>query len=65
MRTLGEYLVEDGALTEEQMQRALARQHELQARGDRKRIGDVLLELGLVTAEQLQAALDRQQLGRT
>lgn len=65
MRTLGEYLIEDGVLTEEQMQRALARQHEVHASGERKRIGDVLLEMRLVTEDQLQEALDRQQLERT
>jgi hypothetical protein len=65
MRTLGEYLMEDGVLTHAQVQRALAHQHELHSRGERKRIGEVLLELGLVTEPQLQRALDRQQLERT
>lgn len=64
MKTLGEYLIEDRVLTDAEMQRALARQHELHARGERKRIGEVLLEMGLVTEDQLQRALDRQQLER-
>lgn len=65
MKTLGEYLIDEGALTAADMQRALARQHELNANGERKRIGDVLLDMKLVTQEQLQQALDRQQLERT
>lgn len=65
MKTLGEYLIEDGVVTPAQLQRALARQHELYGRGEKKRIGEVLLELGLLTEEQLQLALDRQQLERT
>lgn len=65
MKSLGEYLIEDGVITGAQLQRALARQHELHGRGEWKRIGEVLLELGLVTEEQLQRALDRQQLERT
>lgn len=65
MKTLGEYLIEDGVLTGAQLQRALARQHELHGRGEKKRIGEVLLEMQLVTEEQLQLALDRQQVERT
>ena len=65
IKTLGEYLVEDGALTDAQVERVLARQREMAAAGDRKRFGEVVLELGLASTEQLQRALDRQLLERT
>lgn len=63
-KPLGEYLIDDGALTDEDLQRALAHQHELHANGERKRIGEVLLDMRLVKQGQLQRALDRQQLER-
>jgi mannitol/fructose-specific phosphotransferase system IIA component len=65
MKTLGEYLLEDGVVTPTQIESALERQREMAARGDRKRLGEILLDMGLVTKEQLQAAIDRQQLERT
>ncbi len=65
MKTIGEYLVEDGALTSAQVETVLARQKDMAARGERRRFGEVLLEMRLVTAGQLQAAIDRQQLERT
>ena len=64
IKTLGEYLIEDGVLTKEQVDRALARQREMSARGDTKRLGDIALEMGLITREQLQSAVARQQKDR-
>lgn len=64
MKTIGEYLVDDGALTPTQVETVLARQKEMAARGERKRFGEVVLEMRLVTPAQLQAAIDRQQLER-
>lgn len=61
MKTIGEYLVDDGALTPTQVETVLARQKDMAARGERKRFGEVLLEMRLVTPAQLQAAIDRQQ----
>lgn len=54
---IGRYLVETGALTEADLARALAKQAELQARGERKRLGDVLLEMGLISEARLEQAL--------
>lgn len=65
MKTIGEYLVEDGAITATQVETALARQREMATRGEKKRFGEVLLDMRLVTADQLQRAIDRQQLERT
>lgn len=64
-KPLGEYLIDDGALADEDLQRALAQQHELHAKGERKRIGEVLLDMRLVTRDQLQRAVDRQRLERS
>ncbi len=65
MKTLGEYLIEDGAVTSTQVDGALERQRQLAARGERKRLGEVLIEMRLLSRDQLQRALDRQQLERT
>jgi mannitol/fructose-specific phosphotransferase system IIA component len=65
MRTIGEYLLEDGAVTPTQVEAALERQRAMAARGEKKRLGEILLEMGVITADQLQAAIDRQQLERT
>lgn len=65
MKTIGEYLVEDGVLTPTQVETVLARQKDMAARGERKRFGEVLLDMDLVTGDQLQAAIDRQQIERT
>ncbi len=65
MKTIGEYLVEDGAITPAQVKAALARQREMATRGEKKRFGEVLLDMHLVRTDQLQRAIDRQQLERT
>ncbi len=65
MRTLGEYLIEDGVLTRAQVDAALARQREIASGGRPKRFGEVLREIGLATEAQVQAALDRQERERT
>ncbi|HEX9436540.1 MAG TPA: hypothetical protein VGA16_05195 [Candidatus Limnocylindria bacterium] len=65
MKTIGEYLVEDGAITPTQVETALAKQRDIAARGEKKRFGEVLLEMRLVSTDQLQRAIDRQQLERT
>lgn len=63
MKHLGEYLIEDGALTREALDAALARQRQQQG-GQAKRIGDVLLEMGAVSPQQIQRAVQRQQRDR-
>lgn len=61
MRPLGEYLVEDGVLTQDQVERALAMQRQRAARGQRTHLGEALVEMHLATADQIQRALDRQR----
>lgn len=65
MKTIGQYLVEDGVLTPAQVDSALERQRAMASQGQQKRFGEVLLDMRLVTPAQLQAAIDRQQRERT
>ena len=65
MKTIGEYLIEDGVLTPTQVEAVLERQKAMAARGEKKRFGEVLLEMRLATTQQLQMAIDRQLLERT
>ncbi len=51
-RKLGEILVDEGKLTEEQLQEALAMQ-----RNDSRDLGEILISLGLVEAQDLARAL--------
>ncbi len=61
MRPLGQYLVKDGVLTRDQVERALALQRQRAARGQQTHFGEVLVEMHLATADQIQRALDRQR----
>lgn len=58
---IGGYLIDDGALTLPDLDRALVVQLRLQAQGRQMRLGEVLIEMGLITREQLTRALERQQ----
>jgi signal transduction histidine kinase len=57
---IGEYLIEQGLLTEEKLQAALHRQAELASKGTRRLIGQTLLEMGFVDRETLDRAVTRQ-----
>ena len=58
-RYVGGYLIEDGAITLEDLDRGLQRQLELAAEGRVMLIGEVLIEMGLITRAQLEGALAR------
>jgi signal transduction histidine kinase len=57
---IGEYLLEQGLLTSEQLNSALARQREMSDRGQRRLLGQTLLEMKLVDRETLDRAVTRQ-----
>ena len=57
---IGNYLLEDRALTLEDLDRALQKQLELAMSGQPLKIGDVLVQMGVITPEQLRRALERQ-----
>ena len=57
---IGEYLLEQGLLTGEQLDSALVRQREMSDRGQRRLLGQTLLEMKLVDRETLDRAVTRQ-----
>jgi len=61
-RKLGDFLIEAGALTAEQLQQTLAEQAARKCRGQPIQLGELLLESGLVTLETLARALVHQTL---
>lgn len=61
VRPLGHLLIEDGAITEDQLHRALIKQRELTARGRPERFGDLLVAMGFISTEELERTLARQE----
>ena len=57
---LGEYLLDQGLITEEQLHASLERQKESAARGQRRLLGQTLTEMGIVDRETLDRAITRQ-----
>jgi hypothetical protein len=57
---VGGYLIEDGAMTLEDLDRGLEMQLRLSAQGRQLRLGEVLIEMGIITREQLERALAHQ-----
>ncbi len=57
---IGQYMIEQGVLTEAQLAQALARQKELAAAGQTRLLGQTLIEMGLVDRETLDRAITRQ-----
>lgn len=58
---IGGYLVDQGSITLEQLDRALVYQMEMAMQGQRLNIGQVLQQLGYVNAHDLDRAVKRQQ----
>ena len=50
---LGEYLIQEGLINEQQLNEALAKQES----GEQKKLGVVLLEMGFLTEKELIAAI--------
>jgi DNA-binding response OmpR family regulator len=61
VETLGQYLIEQGILTHEQLSEALELQRQLEAKGQPRRLGEVLALMHAVDADQLERALARQR----
>lgn len=57
---LGEYLVEKGLLTAEQLQEALDRQKKLSSAGQAALLGQLLIELGFIDRSKLDQAITEQ-----
>ncbi|HEV8470810.1 MAG TPA: response regulator [Candidatus Limnocylindria bacterium] len=61
VQSLGQYLIEEGILTHEQLSEALEMQRTLETRGRPRRLGEVLAVMHAITPEQLDKALERQK----
>ncbi|MBK9714067.1 MAG: PAS domain S-box protein [Kouleothrix sp.] len=59
---LGEYLIDQGQLTQAQLEQALAAHAEQRERGGAALLGQTLVELGLLTPERLGVALEHQRM---
>jgi signal transduction histidine kinase len=57
---IGEFLLEQGLISEAQLQRALVRQSQLAAQGAKRLLGQTLLEMGFLDRETLDRAVTRQ-----
>ncbi|TMG48052.1 MAG: response regulator [Chloroflexi bacterium] len=61
VQNLGQYLIEEGILTHEQLSEALEMQRSLEAKGHPRRLGEVLALIRAITPEQLDRAVQRQK----
>ena len=61
VQSLGQYLIEEGILTHEQLSEALEMQRSLEAKGHPRRLGEVLALIHAITPEQLDKAIERQR----
>ena len=57
---IGDYLIEQDLLTEEELKTALARQKELADKGERRLLGQMLVELGMVSPETIDMVITNQ-----
>ncbi|MFQ5922456.1 MAG: ATP-binding protein [Anaerolineales bacterium] len=57
---IGDYLMEQNLLTEEQLKAALDRQKELADEGERRLLGQMLVEMGMVSRETIDIAITTQ-----
>ncbi len=57
---IGEHLISQGLITEDQLEQALARQKQLADRGERRLLGQTMIELGYLDRETLDRAINRQ-----
>ena len=56
---IGGYLIDDGALTLEELDDGLLQQLSLAQQGRAMRLGEVLVDLGYVTPKQVDRAVER------
>ncbi len=61
VQTLGQYLLQEGVLTHEQVAAALKMQQDLEIQGHPQRLGEILSLMQVVTPQQLKRALERQK----
>jgi len=57
---LGDLLLKEGIITEEELNKALAKQQEYKQQGIYEKLGEILIELGLISEKQILEALSKQ-----
>jgi len=57
---LGDLLIQQGIITEEELQTALKKQQEYKKEGKDKKLGEILIELGFTTEKQILETLSKQ-----
>jgi len=57
---IGDLLVEEGFITNDQLMQALSKQKEFKAQGDFKKIGEILIEEGFISEKQMALVLAKQ-----
>ena len=57
---IGDLLVEEGLITNEQLMQALAKQKEYKEKGEFKKIGEILIEEGFISEKQMAIVLAKQ-----
>jgi DNA-binding response OmpR family regulator len=61
VQTLGQYLIDEGILTHDQLAEALERQRFYENRGHPRRLGEVLALMKAITPDELEKVLERQR----
>jgi DNA-binding response OmpR family regulator len=61
VQTLGQYLIDSGILTHEQLAEALERQRFFEKRGHPRRLGEVLAIMRAISPEELERVLEQQK----
>lgn len=61
VQTLGQYLIDSGILTHEQLAEALERQRFYEKRGHPRRLGEVLAIMRAISPEELERVLEQQR----
>ncbi|GAB6045827.1 hypothetical protein JCM11957_14250 [Caminibacter profundus] len=57
---LGDLLIEEGIITQEELQKSLEVQKEYKEKSEYKKLGEILIELGFATEKQILEALSKQ-----
>ena len=57
---LGDLLIQQGNITEEELMKALAKQKELREQGEYKKLGEILIEFGFATEKEILETLSAQ-----
>jgi DNA-binding response OmpR family regulator len=60
VQTLGQYLIDEGFITHDQLNEALERQRFFESRGHPRKLGEILALMRAISPEELEKALEKQ-----